>query len=75
MGCGACGPTRDIGQETMYRELEKKVRADEAEKKQKERERRISLGLPAEEGESLFTTLLEPGAYTLGLNEGLGRCA
>jgi hypothetical protein len=51
MGCGACGPTRDPGTERMYKELEKKVLADEEAKKQAGRDRRISLGLPAEEGE------------------------
>lgn len=51
MGCGACGPTRDVGTERMYKELEKTVLAQEEEKKQAERDRRISLGLPAEEGE------------------------
>lgn len=34
----------------MYRALEKKVLADEEERKQKERQRRVSMGLPAEEG-------------------------
>ena len=34
----------------MYKALEKRVLADEAERKQKERERRASMGLPAEEG-------------------------
>jgi hypothetical protein len=34
----------------MYRALEKKVLADEAERKEKERERRVSMGLPPEEG-------------------------
>ena len=48
MGCGACGPTSNVAEMNMYRALEKKVLADEEEKKQKERERRVSLGMPAE---------------------------
>lgn len=34
----------------MYKELERRVLADEAARKEKEKERRISMGLPAEEG-------------------------
>jgi hypothetical protein len=60
MGCGACGPTRDPGTERMYKELEKKVRADEEAKKQAERDRRVSTGLPAEEGEVSFSLSFPP---------------
>jgi hypothetical protein len=35
----------------MYKALEAKVLADEQDRKQKERERRVSMGLPAEEGQ------------------------
>ncbi len=35
----------------MYQAMEKRVREVEEQKKQAERERRLSLGLPAEEGE------------------------
>jgi hypothetical protein len=50
MGCGACGPTSNIAEMSMYKALETKVLADEAEKKEKEKQRRASLGLPPEEG-------------------------
>lgn len=46
MACGACGPAVDKGQEDMYKALEAKVKAEEAEKKRLERERRVSEGLP-----------------------------
>ncbi len=48
MPCPACGPISNAGEMDMYKALEKKVLADEAERKDRERERRISLGLPAE---------------------------
>jgi hypothetical protein len=50
MPCGACGPTTNIGEQNMYKALEEKVLADEAARKEKEWERRVSMGLPAEEG-------------------------
>jgi len=51
MGCGACGPSFSTAEVEMYKALEKRVLEEEAEKKQAERKRRISEGLPAEEGE------------------------
>ena len=39
----------DEGEAAQYRALEKAVRAEEARKKEVERERRVSWGLPAEE--------------------------
>jgi hypothetical protein len=51
MHCGACGPTSNIVEMNMYKTFEAKVLADEAEKKENERDRRVSLGLPPEEGE------------------------
>ena len=55
----------------MYRELEAKVLADEAIRKDKERERRVSMGLPAEEGafspprtqKTLETIFVEPFSW------------
>lgn len=72
MGCGACGPTRDIGTERMYKELEKKVLAQEEEKKQAERDRRISLGLPAEEGEIYSSS---QSCYYSQMQETLLQCS
>jgi hypothetical protein len=46
----ACGPTTNIGGQSIYKALEEKVQADEAARKEKERERRVSIGLPVEEG-------------------------
>ena len=39
----------NIGEADQFRALEKAVRAEEARKKEEETERRVSLGLPAEE--------------------------
>lgn len=51
MACGACGPAVDQGQQDMYKQLEAKVKAEEAEKKRLEKERRVSQGLPVVKGE------------------------
>jgi hypothetical protein len=66
MPCGACGPTSDIGEMNMYKELEKKVLADEEERKQKERERRVSLGLAPEGEVYLFLQRLRSGVIMRG---------
>lgn len=57
MPCGACGPTFNQAEIDMYKALEKRVREVEAKEKQEERERRLALGLPAEEGEVYFSSI------------------
>ena len=43
----------------MYKSLEAKVLADEARKKEAERDRRVSMGLPAEEQKGMFKRMLK----------------
>ena len=50
MACGTCGPSIDPGQAAMYKALETKVKAEEAEKKRLEREKQGNRG-GAVEGE------------------------
>ncbi|MCJ1308146.1 hypothetical protein MMC25_001798 [Agyrium rufum] len=50
MACGAAGTTGDSGEMSQYKQLEAKVREAEEQRIDKERERRKSLGLPADEG-------------------------
>lgn len=45
----------------MYKSLEQKVLADEEKRKAAERERRVSLGLPAEEKKPLWKRVLGRG--------------